>query len=156
MKRALLLVICSLLPLGAQTPAPRPASPVAGPRAEKIAQELGLSQEQRQKLQAIRERKRAEFQAKAPELKAAHLALRQAMQDPKTTDTELRKRFNEASELRFQMLLAGRRSREEMRALLTPEQQAKAQQMRDQFRTRVRVRMREHLQRRLQGMDELP
>ncbi|HJU84429.1 MAG TPA: Spy/CpxP family protein refolding chaperone [Holophagaceae bacterium] len=150
MMRALLLATCTLL--GAQAPDPAPA-PQAGPRAERLARKLNLSDDQRQKLQAIRARQRQEAQARLPELKARHQALREAMRDPATSESELRRRFDAANDARFRMLLARRAARQEMQAVLTPEQRAQAAQLRERFHARQRARMRERLERRLQRMD---
>src|SRR5689334_15854257 len=148
MIRALLFSACVLLP--AQTPAPAPKS---GPRMEGLAQKLNLSEDQRNRIQAIHERQRTQMQARMPEMKARHQALRDAMKDPKSSEAELRRRFDAVNELRFQRMMSARQSRQEIRAVLTPEQQAQADALREQFRTRVRARMRERLERRLQKLD---
>ena len=151
MIRALLFSACTLLP--AQSP---PATPKPGPGMERLAAKLNLSEDQQTRIQAIRQRQRTQMQARLPEMKARHQALRDAMKDPKTSEAELRRRFDAMNDLRFQRMMAARQTRQEIRSILTPEQQAQADAMKEQFRTRVRARMRERLERRLQKMDETP
>lgn len=153
MIRALLFSACALLP--AQSPAPSPA-PKPGHGMERLAQKLNLTEDQQARIKAIHQRQRAQMQARQPELKARHQALREAMKDPKTSESELRRRFDAVNDLRFQRLLSARQSRQEIRSVLTPEQQAQADALREQFRSRVRARMRERLERRLQKMDAAP
>ncbi|HJW07990.1 MAG TPA: Spy/CpxP family protein refolding chaperone [Holophagaceae bacterium] len=140
MIRALLFSACVLLPRQTPDPAPKP-----GPRMERLARKLNLTEDQRTRIQAIRQRQRAQMQTRQPDMKARRLALRDALKDPKTSEAELRRRFDAVNDLRFQMLLAGRQTRQEIRSVLTPEQQAQADALREQFRARVRARMRERL-----------
>ncbi len=149
MLRALLLTTCALL--SAQTP---DARPMPGPRGERMAEKLHLTDDQKAKLQAIRQRQRQDMQSRLPELKARHQALREAMKDPAASQSELRRRFDAVNDARFQAMMARRAARQEMQAVLTPEQRAQAEQLRERFHARVRARMRERLERRLQRMDE--
>ena len=69
------------------------------------------------------------------------MAFRASMQDPKAGEAQLRQAFDQMNAARFQSMLEGRAMRLEMRAILTPEQQAKADAMKAQFRERMQARM---------------
>ncbi|MBS1766438.1 MAG: periplasmic heavy metal sensor [Acidobacteria bacterium] len=144
--RPLAILLAASLPLLAQAPPPPP--PMGG--GHHLAEALGLSPEQQTKMKAIHEKHASAIKADHEAVRAQAKAFRAAMQDPKSDQAALRQAFDQMNAARFQTLLEGRAMREEMRAVLTPDQQAKADAMKADFRARRHERM-EH---RIQGMQE--
>ncbi|HEY3271573.1 MAG TPA: Spy/CpxP family protein refolding chaperone [Geothrix sp.] len=105
---------------------PMLAQPASGPRKARMARALNLTEAQRASIQAIREKHRPDLMARREAVRQAQAALRTALQDPATPETQLRALHDKASAARFDLLLAGRAVHQEMRAMLTPEQQARA------------------------------
>ena len=145
--RTLSFLLAASLPLLAQAP---PPPPDGRPMAHHLAQALDLSPEQQTKMKAIREKHASALKADHEAARTQGEAFRAAMEDPKASEAQLRQAFDQMNAARFQTLLEGRAMRQEMRAVLTPEQQAKADAMRAGFRERAKARM-EH---RLQGMQD--
>lgn len=119
--KALILTFLTFLPLAAQ--APREAR---NHRQGRLAEALNLTADQQAKLKALRASHQA---AQAPQRSAvqeARAALAKALQDPATPEATLRTLHTRASEAQFQVLLARRAQRAEMRAILTPEQRERA------------------------------
>jgi periplasmic protein CpxP/Spy len=145
--RIALLLSLPLLPLAAQqasTPAPQ-MQEVAKQRREAIAQrmvdKLQLSQSQQDQIKAIREKHGDALKSQRESLKQAHEALKQATQDPKVDQTQLHELYVKASEQRFKSLMAHRAMRQEIDAILTPEQREKAKTMRASFMEHRKERM---------------
>lgn len=133
--RSLAFLLAAALPLGAQAPPPRPHNP------GRMAQALGLSPEQQTQMKAIREKHLDALRADREASRAQVQAFRATMQDPKASEAQLRQGYDQMSAQRFHTLLDRRAMRQEMRAVLTPDQQAKADAMRAQFRERMKARM---------------
>lgn len=150
-----LAILLAALPLLAQSPAaPAPGPSVMDhPRAQRLAEALGLSPEQQAKLEAIRAQHAAALKADREAVQAQGRQLHGAMQDPAASEAQLRQAFDKMNEARFKALLDRRALRQEMRAVLTPDQQAKADALKAEFRERRRARMERRvqlMQRRLQ------
>jgi periplasmic protein CpxP/Spy len=129
-----LFTALALLPLAAQ-PAPE-----RGPRGEGIQQALHLTEAQRTSIRAIREKRRPDLAARRDAMLHARIDLRSAMRDPATPEARLRTLYDKASSARFELLLAQRALHQEVRAVLTPEQQARAAEMRQAARAGMRRR----------------
>jgi Spy/CpxP family protein refolding chaperone len=121
--RSTFIAALALLPLAAQ-PAPR------GPRTEGFQQALQLTEAQRTSLRAIREKRRPDLTAKRDAVQHARIDLRSALQDLSIPEARLRALYDKASAARFELVLARRALRLELRSVLTPEQQARAAEMR--------------------------
>jgi Spy/CpxP family protein refolding chaperone len=106
-----------------------------------MAAALDLTPDQQAKLKAIHEKYRDAAKADHVSSRAQAQAFRAAMEDPKSSEAQLRQAFDQMNAQRFQGLLQRRAMRQEMRAVLTPDQQAKADAMRAAFRDRVKARM---------------
>ena len=135
--RSLAFLLAAALPLGAQASLPRPHSP------GRMAQALGLSPEQQARMQAIREKHLDALKGGREASHAQFQSFRTAVEDPKVTEPQLRQAFDQMNAIRFQSLLDRRAMRLEMRAVLTPEQQAKADAMKAAFKARIKARMAE-------------
>ncbi len=130
-----LAILLATLPMLAQ--APPPARSADAPRANV----LGLSPEQQTKIQAIRQKHREAIKADHAALRTQGQAFRTAMKDPKASESQLRQTFDAMNAGRFQMLVERRAMRQELRAVLTPDQQAKAEAMKARFREHRREHM---------------
>jgi protein CpxP len=142
MRRPLLLLALAA-GLAAQSPAPSPApeAPQARRtrRQERVAKALALSEAQKGQIKQIRDKHREALKAKHAAVRDARKQLHQAMQDPKTSETELRKRHRQMADLRFGLLLEMRAMRQEVGAVLTPEQREKAAELRGRVLERGRM-----------------
>jgi Spy/CpxP family protein refolding chaperone len=131
-----LFLSLTVLPLAAQ------AGPDRGPRAEKIAHALNLTEAQQTGIRSIREKHRPDFLQRRAAMQHAQIDLRTALQDSATPDAQLRILYDKAAAARFEMMLARRSVHKEVQALLTPEQRAMAAELRDRHQARMRERMR--------------
>ncbi|HET8901448.1 MAG TPA: Spy/CpxP family protein refolding chaperone [Holophagaceae bacterium] len=137
--RPLAFLLATALPLAAQTPPPRAHAP--GAMGEHMATALGLTPDQQSRMKAIRDKYRESGQAGHEAARTQAKAFRAAMEDPKTSEAQLRQAFDQMNAARFQSLLERRAMRQELRAVLTPDQQVKADAMRAEFRDRMKARM---------------
>ena len=128
MFRSTLILALLALPLAAQP------GPDSNRRAERIAQRLQLTEAQKANILAIRDKHRSDLVQRRDAVKHARIDLQSALQDPGTPEPRLRALYDKASAARFDMILARRSVRLEMQAILTPEQRAKAAEMRDHAR----------------------
>ena len=138
--RSLAFLLVAALPLAAQAPTPPPA-PQARP-----ATALGLTPEQQAQRKTIFEKYRDGARANHEAVRAQAQAFRTAMQDPKVSEAQLRQAFDQMNAARFQGMLQHRAMRQELRAVLTPDQQVKADAMRARFRERRHARMERRIQ----------
>ena len=138
--RPLAFLLAAALPLAAQAPAPAPAPQT------RAATALGLTPEQQTQRKAIFEKYRDSARANHEAARAQGQAFRAAMQDPKASEAQLHQAFDQMNAQRFQGMLQRRAMRQELRATLTPDQQAKADTMRAQFRERRHARMERRIQ----------
>ena len=139
--RPLAILFAALLPLAAQTPAPAPAPHAPGAMGDPMAAALGLTPDQQTRMKAIRDKYRESGRAEHEAAQAQAQAFRAAMEDSKASEAQLRQAFDQMNAARFQRLLQHRAMRQELRAVLTPDQQAKADAMRAAFRDRMKARM---------------
>jgi Spy/CpxP family protein refolding chaperone len=139
--RPLAILLAASLPLLAQ--APPPQQPMGG---HHLAEALGLSPEQQAKMKSIHEKHAAALKADREALRTQAQAFKATLKDAKADPAQLRQAFDQASGARFQMLLEARAMRQEMRAVLTPEQQAKADAMKAAFHARRQARMERRIQ----------
>lgn len=109
---------------------PMLAQPAPGPRNGRMARALNLTEAQQTNIQAIREKHRPSLVAHRDTARQAQAALRAALQDPATPEAQLRLLHGKASAARFDLLLAGRAVHQEVQAVLTPEQRARAAELR--------------------------
>ena len=105
-----------------------------GKRGEKMRAELGLSDEQLEKMKAIREKRKSSQEGHREKMKAARDAFQSAMKNPKATKNELVSKFEALEKLQAQ----GKREKFEMmleiRSLLDEKQIAKFQEKRGEWR----------------------
>lgn len=136
----ILLASCAALSLLAQPgPGPDGGRPMAG-RAEArfarageqmafMAHHLKLSEVQKSRMKELQQKNRPEIQAKQKAARESHAAFRSALQNPDSQTEQLRKLHQAAADRQFEVALAQRAAKLEVRALLTPEQRAEADRM---------------------------
>jgi len=133
---AALLLAFLALPLAAHP------GPGRGPRLHGISQALQLTEAQKASIQTIREKHRPALATRRDAVKHARIDLRAALKDPAVPDAQLRALYDRAASARFELILAQRSLRREVRAQLTPEQQARAAELRGLARARMAEGMR--------------
>jgi Spy/CpxP family protein refolding chaperone len=136
--RFTLFLALAALPLVAQT------GPAHGPRMERLASALHLTEAQKAGIRSAREKHRHDLTLRRDAVQHARIDLRTALQDPATPEAQLRGLYDKATAARFELILARRSLQKEVQTLLTPEQRAEAAE----FRAMHQARMREHLRRR--------
>jgi Spy/CpxP family protein refolding chaperone len=125
MFRSTLILALMALPLAAQP------GPDNHPRAERVGRDLQLTEAQKTSIRAVRDKHRSDLVQRRDAVQHARIDLRSALQDPATPESRLRALYDKASSARFDMILARRSVRMEVQSILTPEQRAKAAEMRD-------------------------
>ena len=129
-------------------PGPGPMGGEPGMRHEKdFAKEeksLGLTEEQRTKMKAIREEAKARMEASRGELKAKHEALRQELDAEKPDRAKAESIVKEISSLEEKMALGRVDMVFKIREVLTPEQYKKLQA----FHEKKRAEMKAHHEKR--------
>ncbi|WP_243287528.1 Spy/CpxP family protein refolding chaperone [Geothrix terrae] len=108
----------------------------------RMGRALALTDAQKTSIQAIRERRRPDLAAQRDAVREAQAAFRAALRDPATPEAQLRLLHDKAASARFGMLMAGRAMRQDIQAVLTPEQRTKAAQLREEARFRRQERLR--------------
>jgi Spy/CpxP family protein refolding chaperone len=98
-------------------------SPLRG-NGGRLAQELNLTPEQMQKMQAIRQRYKEQISQRASELRQAQQELRELMATTASAD-EVRAKYRQVEQLRQQLTESRFESTLAVRDLLTPEQRVK-------------------------------
>jgi Spy/CpxP family protein refolding chaperone len=126
-----LLLALLALPLAAQS------GPDRGSRPERIARALQLTEVQKTSILGIRARHRPDLVLRRDAVKHARIDLRTALQDAAAPETRLRALYDKAAATRFDLILAQRAVRLEVQAVLSPEQRAKAAEMREHLRRRT-------------------
>ncbi|HJV48133.1 MAG TPA: Spy/CpxP family protein refolding chaperone [Geothrix sp.] len=133
--RSTLILALAALPLAAQ------GYPEGCHRAQRISRALNLTDAQKTSIEAIHEKHRPDMLVRRDAARQAQTALRAALQDASTPEAQLRTLHDKASAARFDMMLARRAVHQEVLAVLTPEQRAKAAEMRTRTQERMRDRM---------------
>lgn len=134
----ILLASCAALALLAQ-PGPGAGRPMAGKaegrmarRGEQmafLAHHLKLTEAQKARTQEIQQKNRPEIQAKQKLARETRAAFQGALQHPDSPADQLRKLHQAAADRQFEVALAQRAVRLEVRAVLTPEQRAEADRL---------------------------
>jgi len=91
---------------------------------------LNLTEAQKAEMKLLGEKHRTATKAKQEAAMAAHEALHGAMLDPASSLEQLKALHEKASQAQFELALDHRAMLQEALALLTPEQKAKAEQLR--------------------------
>ena len=127
--------------------------PLGGPRVELMYEALDLTTEQRQAIDAIQANYRPQLQALRESGRENRRALRETSPDAADYATVVAEASQAAAEHASQMVLLTAELRREVHAVLTPEQQEKALQMRDTMKDRFEQR-RERRRAQRQSSDE--
>jgi Spy/CpxP family protein refolding chaperone len=98
---------------------------------QKMAVILDLSEEQQQQLQALREQHRQQQQALRTEMQASREQLREVARANDADEASIRAAVQEHAELKTRMMVDSAKHRQQVAALLTPEQQQKMEQLRE-------------------------
>ena len=129
-----LILALAALSLSAE-PAPGPP-----PRSERTAQALHLTEAQKAAIQGIRTKHRAELVLHRDAVHQTRTALRTALREAGTPEVQLRALHDKSATARFELMLVRRSVRQEVQAVLTPEQRAQAVALRSVAQARLRER----------------
>jgi protein CpxP len=116
-----------------------------------IFRELNLTDEQKAQMKQIRQSYRERTQPLRQELRAKTQGLRQANQGGAFNETLVTQTLTETAPLRAKLMGESFKLRQEMMAVLTPEQKAKIEQMREQFKAKRAERKAKPTQRQSQS-----
>lgn len=138
-----------LIPFGlaaglmAQAPPPGPPQELphlmagrAGMRAGFMAKQLNLSDDQKAAMKAIGQKHKDKMKANHQAQRDARKAFQAVMADPNAKAADIQAAHQVLSQSSLDMALAGHAMRAEMRAVLTPEQQAQADKLREEFKAK--------------------
>ena len=134
----------------AQTPAP-PEPPPPGimhamaarglRRAGMVAKQLNLTPDQKAAMKAIGQKHKDEMKAKHQAQRLARQAFQAVMANPASKDADIQAAHQALSQRGLDTALAAHALRGEMRAVLTPDQQAKADQLQQDWKAKRQERM---------------
>lgn len=119
-----LALALAALPLASQEAQPRHR------QAHRMDQALNLTEPQKTRIKAIRDKHQPDLLLRRQAAREARTALKAALQDATTPEANLRSLADKASAARFDLILARRTVRQEIQAVYTPEQRAKAAELR--------------------------
>ncbi len=111
------------------TPPPAPGAVMDGGRAQRLdrlAHRLKLTDAQKASCQAIFAKHKDKLKAERQALRDAHKAYREALEQPDANVDNLRNLNRTLADRKFDLQMEGRAQRQELRAVLTPEQREKA------------------------------
>lgn len=110
-------------------------------RLNRMAKKLGLSDEQKTQMRALKQNRRNEIRPLRNEQRAIRKEIRQL--DPNASDyaAKLADAANRQAEITRQMIIAKGNQRQQMATILTPEQLAKKKEMRANRKARFHKKM---------------
>ena len=109
-------------------------------RLDRMATKLGLSDEQKTQLQALKQNTRNEIKPLRDEQRALRKEIRQLDPNASNYAAKLADAANRQAELTRQMIVAKGNKRQQMSSILTPEQLAKKKEMRANRKARFHKR----------------
>ncbi len=141
-----LSLAAALMAQQAPPPGPPPELPgmLAGRAAMRtgfLAKKLNLSADQKAAMKAIGQQHKDEMKAKHLAQRDARQAFQAVMADPNSKTADIQAAHQALSQSSLDLALASHSLRAEMRAVLTPEQQAQADKLRAEFQAKRQERM---------------
>lgn len=103
---------------------------------ERLAAELGLSDGQKAEIEALREAHREEMEPLWKQARESRQAVGELMRSDEFDESAVRSAARAAADLQVEMMVTGARHRNEINSVLTPEQQAKAAELREKWKER--------------------
>lgn len=98
---------------------------------DKMAVILDLTEEQQQQWQTLRDQRRAQQEALRTDMQTSRNQLREVARAADADETRIRAAVQEQAELKTRMMVEGAKHRQQVAALLTPQQQEKMEQLRN-------------------------
>ncbi|MDR3670522.1 MAG: Spy/CpxP family protein refolding chaperone [Holophaga sp.] len=127
-----LLGLAIALPAMAQAPAPAPQAPMQQPGHSwdkmmgRMAEKLNLTDAQKASCKDIVAKHKDNLASKGKAAREARRAFSEAVEKPESTPDTLKTLNRAAADARIEAMLEGRAMRQELRAVLTPDQREKA------------------------------
>jgi protein CpxP len=100
-------------------------------RLEKMAVILDLTEQQQKKIEALTEKQWQDRQSMRAEMQASREDLRAYKQGKEFNETEFRAKAQKHADLKIEMMVQKAKTKQQFFAVLTPEQQQKAEKLRD-------------------------
>ena len=127
-----LVTLFVTLPVLAQHRRHHPAGPMdEGARHARMIERLGLSDEQQEKVQAVLDEQKGQMKAGHEQLRDARMALRDKIHAEEFDEAGIREAAARVASAEADMAVARAAAAQQMRRILTPEQQEKARKMRE-------------------------
>ncbi len=120
MKRLTITSLALVVLIAAAVSAQVPAAPMQG---KAFAEQLALTQEQKDRISSIRSEWQKEKIMIQADMKLANLELRELMRNRETSENDLKSKMEKVSDHRITLRLGQRKVRNAVRDVLTPEQQ---------------------------------
>ena len=118
----------------------RGRGPMAGPRAGLPLEALNLTDAQREQVRQLMQQHREQTRPLVDRLRAAHEAQRQAVEAIPADEARIRAATGERAAVEAELAVHRARLQADVYALLTPEQQQRAQQLRAEREARLKLR----------------
>ncbi|GIU81417.1 MAG: periplasmic heavy metal sensor [Acidobacteria bacterium] len=115
------------------------------PLVGRIANELGLTDEQKAQIKQIYETEREKMRALKQEMRQIHRQLSEQGKDGIFNEALVTQLASRQAELTKQMIIEKERTKASVFAVLTPEQREKLQQFKTSFKDRFKPRMRQKM-----------
>lgn len=134
------LILMLATGLCAQNAPQTPNTPSPGASRREALKSLHLTEAQKGQIKSIRAKHKDALQAKRSASMEARQSFKAAMKDPKSSESDLRHLHAQAAEVRFNLALERRAMRQEVSAVLTPEQRERASELRGRMTERMHTR----------------
>jgi len=146
-KAVLTATLATSLAVFAQANPDRPYKPHGdGPRSGPLykgMRELNLTEEQREKMRTLMEQSRESLMPRMEALAAERKKLREIMDTDPVNPAAITAQTQRVAQLEAELNIARAKNREQMEAVLTPDQRAKWREMREQRRKKAEEKLRD-------------
>lgn len=105
---------------------------------ERLAKKLNLTDEQKEQVKQIRETSKAKIQPLKENMKSIHQQMNAATADGQFDEAQVQALATQQANIMAQMIVEKERTKSQFFAILTPEQQAQAKQLKEQMKERFK------------------
>lgn len=111
---------------------------------ERIAKKLNLSDEQKEQVKQILETSKTKVQPVLENMKSIHQQLDAATADGQFDEAQVQALATQQANIMAQMIVEKERTKAQIFAILTPEQQAQAKQLKEQMKEKFKGKFQNH------------
>lgn len=105
---------------------------------ERLAKKLNLTDAQKEQVKQIRETSKAKVQPLKENMKSIHQQMETATADGQFDEAQVQALATQQANIMAQMIVEKERTKSQMFAILTPEQQAQAKQLKEQMKEKFK------------------